>query len=1752
MILGATLPKRARRWRLHLKLGLGSVVWGVAMVDPNGLLKIDGIGDSNEAICSSNIEDLKGHQLILKFPFWMKVFLRPKTTLYYMGAIVHDDGTLHVIDATVCGATLIPHPRGQSKIAEGCAGLGGWRFGAKFVGSCISLAIELDNETARAYSMTHGVPCFSLDDALLKLSEDKTLPECVVCGDITDPKTWMLAGFLNIGTWLISAPCQPWCSSGRQGGLNSQDGRLLISVLEMAGRAGVRFILMENVPHITKHRNYSDIKDAARSAGIPLIMSHLDDCSPITPCQRRRWMAVFAHQSIDVPFESLRFVSSMQWPSVVDGHTKVTYHLREADAIHVHMTDQERDELKPTQQMVDMMKDPRFAPPFLRGDLKMRTELWQYRVLSPNGVFKAIMSAYGSQHEIDEDLLAKSGLHAFVVAFDPADPEHIRLASPWEFIASMGFPPQVVLPAMVKTAWKMTGNALSPAQATMCILRCHRLFGPRTPFFPNVGCLAKLAMKIRDASMKLSRWKVVEHAGWRMLKTNFIAPVFGPDAPEKETEPIETKVLDISPTLAYQAVEGHPEVAHDNATNLIGEAREIMVKGTVPVDIEHWFRELHSAPGAVMHRQCKHVAWLVCNLSGTFVQAGWIEARRPLYVILVKIWPHLSPQMIDVIRVNDKVETWDALIPSEEQVLVLVGLKTMVCKIHHIILKQEIHIRVDCSWRVADLRAYVACHFGLLPTQTTIQQHGFDMDDDEFIWDETDGEFTATTTQTFDGRIQVIPKKTPLAVPPDHSDVCVSVGLGFQRYSVRHPVWGTVRTASSLGDFQISQLLRMLFPDIPTQDMVIQGDLEDMPSSMQVHHLTPDKIWMITFVNGKEFPSQRLHITLPFRPLSMEEVLSNVKRWIRTPFNHRPIKQSLPGCWELTQLVATQFLSTNCIQTVICLGNGKHLDPRLKLNQISKDITLTLRACPLPGGCKESLTCQDDEAENFICNVDAASCGVDTSIAVCHSKFPTFRVGTVPFDATAAQIDEALSIGNTVAQVIHDKKTDIPLIPSLLSNGLDRISLKHECGTSEMFLPLGGKVSKKCSIFIQAPFRDGIEKVLYPEHASLAHIALDFTLGIMTMIPLTAAINGKLVDPRTIVAQIPADATVRFRVGHLPGGAKGGIRSKLRNALVLHGVPDSNVDERIESILSNINSSKMKEIESTDDEKFWEQLKQLASAAHVRLVTSVELRNFQKMKRANKSAQSNAGNVAPSQRGTKREHNKTAPLENLVFNASHFVALDESVEIIPNDRFGPDANGLTIMNSGQAMKYTHDGTISVEPLAILVVGEGCEKFGEKLMVPAHTIGKHPVIVPASLLQLGVGDIEFRANLPSAATATIDAITMEFTLRRKCIESWASTATPMHYLGLKCPELRGEGKILASWSIKCFKDRRVCMHSEAQHWHGYLKLDLHLACTVLRRSGQHGIFFTPRGVDKKPHHKFSVIPLPGRSLEQVTKLMGDAPHALGVAVLGNDFATFGVRCKREHFDAMRAHFFPESIKVDMDDIRDDDALYTIKHLVAQYTRDSMNDALKKVGWDARAIKPNGSGSWLIASCKEPPAQHLCMNGSLAIVVGRKTTHPPIVMTRMDSAMQITSGNDGSLTVSRQTRVDEIKADVSEVVDQKFAEANEQIVQLQAALQDTQLRLSQMEAGTHQELQQLKADGEATRCKLGEVEQTIHASSGTLMGQMKDLLDNFHRENGRQAQCFQNDLKSQLGTIQQDLTGRIDAIEREQGKRHKATS
>ena len=104
--------------------------------------------------------------------------------------------------------------------------------------------------------------------------------------------------------------------------------------------------------------------------------------------------------------------------------------------------------------------------------------------------------------------------------------------------------------------------------------------------------------------------------------------------------------------------------------------------------------------------------------------------------------------------------------------------------------------------------------------------------------------------------------------------------------------------------------------------------------------------------------------------------------------------------------------------------------------------------------------------------------------------------------------------------------------------------------------------------------------------------------------------------------------------------------------------------------------------------------------------------------------------------------------------------------------------------------------------------------------------------------------------------------VEFWVRRDLAAQWKDVADHMQYLGVHLPELRN-GKVMATWSAKFFsKDRKPAPHDKAAYLHGFFRLPMTVVDPVLARSGNAGIFLTPKGDDKKPHQAFAPYCLPG--------------------------------------------------------------------------------------------------------------------------------------------------------------------------------------------------------------------------------------------------------------------------------------------------
>ena len=104
-----------------------------------------------------------------------------------------------------------------------------------------------------------------------------------------------------------------------------------------------------------------------------------------------------------------------------------------------------------------------------------------------------------------------------------------------------------------------------------------------------------------------------------------------------------------------------------------------------------------------------------------------------------------------------------------------------------------------------------------------------------------------------------------------------------------------------------------------------------------------------------------------------------------------------------------------------------------------------------------------------------------------------------------------------------------------------------------------------------------------------------------------------------------------------------------------------------------------------------------------------------------------------------------------------------------------------------------------------------------------------------------------------------------------------------------------------------------------------------------------------------------------------KQVANIPESMGIAIVGQNPISFAVRCRKEHLHTVRGTIYPESIQVEMANIQPDDKLFTLKYVQDQLTSEHLTAALVQIGWEAKAIKPTGSHSWLVASENDPPSQ-----------------------------------------------------------------------------------------------------------------------------------------------------------------------------------
>ena len=549
---------------------------------------------------------------------------------------------------------------------------------------------------------------------------------------------------------------------------------------------------------------------------------------------------------------------------------------------------------------------------------------------------------------------------------------------------------------------------------------------------------------------------------------------------------------------------------------------------------------------------------------------------------------------------------------------------------------------------------------------------------------------------------------------------------------------------------------------------------------------------------------------------------------------------------------------------------------------------------------------------------------------------------------------------------------------------------------------------------------------------------------------------------------------------------------------------------RVQTILSKIDNATIRAHMHDDPQTFWGYLKQWANDAKLRLITPEELKAQKKAGRLEAKEHSSASS------SVKNKKLSEATAEKVAIDTLHFVANNAAVKQIDLNGFAPDRTGIAIVTPEEAMKCLPVRNISVEPLALIVLTPFPFGGMPTVSVPAIDGKNNPIAVPVVILNFGEPKVEFKPKLPQTKLIGTPVVVLELIIRKELVTAWSEVQSPLAYLGLHIPEMRRDA-VIEAWSLfpygsHCWKTQ----HDHASYVHGFCKVKATAADQILKRSGHAGIFLAPKTPDKKKDLSYSLIQIPGKTLDEVICLSKDVPHTLGVVECMTNYA---VRTRREHAHEVRAKILPQSISILEGQVQTDADWYLLKGLKDQTTHDILTKTLQDLGWNqAVAIRPTRGGAWLINAKDDPPFGHFQINETYVSVTkfNRKqdVKHSPAPS---DMKFQLVHSSvpatPAASTCSDTSRYDELQERLTTIINDKFAEkmneTQQQIQGLNTAVQNLEQHGSQQKAA----ILELKRSQEECVGKVNTMQQSMQSAisdgNAAIIQQMDKLFAHFNK-------------------------------------------
>eukprot|EP00438_Fugacium_kawagutii_P021184 Skav201581 [mRNA] locus=scaffold152:211979:216484:+ [translate_table: standard] len=668
--------------------------------------------------------------------------------------------------------------------------------------------------------------------------------------------------------------------------------------------------------------------------------------------------------------------------------------------------------------------------------------------------------------------------------------------------------------------------------------------------------------------------------------------------------------------------------------------------------------------------------------------------------------------------------------------------------------------------------------------------------------------------------------------------------------------------------------------------------------------------------------------------------------------------------------------------------------------------------------------------------------------------------------------------------------------------------------------------------WVRSPFSTRAQVLKLPDDSTVKQIAASFVAHTNLNITIMCTMGGTVVHPDANLSSIANTDVLMFRVSPLKGGAKQAtdqLRNKVVHNLQQHGVGDA-AQTRAEAFLAKCDHETLIKAVNTDDITFWDEMKQEANRVKFRLVFRNELTNLRKDARKKPPSKAAKG-IA------KQPKAFVANPTNIKIDMKHFTDGEQQVELLDPQRFGPDQSGLAIMNCKDADRHcASQGLLSMEALAILVVGRVFHDDDEIFQMPAYDNNGAPIVIQAALRQFGDRHIQFTPAVPNSVVSRSASTAVEIHIYKSEVAKWADCSVPLHYLGVHVSAVRGSS-LIAQWAFRTYSASRSPVgFKDSAYWHGYIRVQDDILDAVIARSGWHGIYLSPKNADRRHDERYSIVVMPECTLSDAQKKASTQDKALGIVKVKDQYA---VRCRREHAVALRAALLPESAFVAMEAVSSDEQLWLLKNVPIEIGKAGLQQALTLAEWQAHPVRAQGLDRWVVASNALPPCRRLCINSAFVLVepFKRANENAPVTMVAKQFKVEtlVSSTPSGQMQVATTSRYQEMKADLSEQMEQKLSEATNQINMLAQQMQTMQANHNQEITSTRAELAMVRDEQAFANQKLQEVESSVVQSSHSVIKTMQGMFTQMQS-------TLEQSMKQSIEASMQAFTNDVDENKR----------